>query len=48
VVAEAAATQLGYARMILANLPDLADSLDAGWVATFEPSRIRIRMLPIT
>jgi predicted nuclease of predicted toxin-antitoxin system len=36
------------ARVILANLPDLADSLDAGCVATFEPSRIRIRMLPIT
>jgi predicted nuclease of predicted toxin-antitoxin system len=35
------------ARVLLANLPQLAESLDAGCIATFEPSRVRVRMLPI-
>jgi predicted nuclease of predicted toxin-antitoxin system len=35
------------ARALLANLSQLAEALDAGCIATFEPSRVRVRMLPI-
>jgi predicted nuclease of predicted toxin-antitoxin system len=36
------------ARMLLANLPQLVDALENGSIVTFEPSRVRVRMLPIT
>ena len=32
---------------ILSNLPQLVDSLQSGSIVTFEPSRIRVRALPI-
>ena len=35
------------AETLLANLPQLANALDTGSIVTFEPSRIRIRTLPI-
>jgi predicted nuclease of predicted toxin-antitoxin system len=35
------------AQILLSNLPAIADSLIAGSVVTFEPSRIRVRPLPI-
>ena len=35
------------ARAILANLPQLADALESGSIVTFEPSRVRVRPLPI-
>ena len=35
------------ARIILANLPQLRDALEAGSIVTFEPGRIRVRALPI-
>jgi len=35
------------ARLILANLPQLRDSLDSGSIVTFEPARVRVRALPI-
>jgi len=35
------------ARAILVNLPQVADALDSGSIATFEPSRVRLRTLPI-
>ena len=35
------------ARAILANLPQLADALESGSIVTFEPSRVRLRALPI-
>jgi len=34
-------------RVILANLPNMMDDLNAGAVAVIEPSRVRIRTLPI-
>jgi predicted nuclease of predicted toxin-antitoxin system len=35
------------ARTLLANLPKLVDSLENGCIVTFEPSRVRVRLLPI-
>jgi predicted nuclease of predicted toxin-antitoxin system len=35
------------ASLILANLSQLVESLEAGCVAIFEPSRVRVRALPI-
>jgi predicted nuclease of predicted toxin-antitoxin system len=35
------------ARTILSNLPQLADALESGSIVTFEPSRVRVRALPI-
>lgn len=35
------------ARAILSNLPQLADALENGSIVTFEPSRVRVRALPI-
>ena len=35
------------ARTLLANLPQLADSLESGCIVTFEPARVRVRLLPI-
>src|ERR1700682_4190783 len=32
---------------ILSNLPQLADALPTGSIVTFEPSRVRVRALPI-
>ena len=29
------------------NLPQVAEALDSGSIVTFEPSRVRIRTLPI-
>jgi len=36
------------ARAILTNLPQVRDSLEAGSIVTLEPTRVRIRSLPIT
>ena len=35
------------ARAILPNLPQLADALQRGSIVTIEPSRVRVRALPI-
>jgi predicted nuclease of predicted toxin-antitoxin system len=35
------------ARILLANLPSIADALGRGAIVIIEPSRLRIRMLPI-
>ena len=35
------------ARTLLANLPQLVDSLENGCIVTFEPTRVRVRLLPI-
>lgn len=35
------------ARTLLANLPQLVDSLQNGCIVTFEPARVRVRLLPI-
>jgi hypothetical protein len=35
------------ARAIVSNLPQLADALESGSIITFEPSRVRVRALPI-
>lgn len=35
------------ARTLLANLPQLVDPLENGSIVTFEPSRVRVRLLPI-
>jgi predicted nuclease of predicted toxin-antitoxin system len=35
------------AHTILSNLPQLADALESGSIVTFEPSRVRVRALPI-
>jgi predicted nuclease of predicted toxin-antitoxin system len=35
------------ARAILSNLPQLTDPLERGSIVTFEPSRVRVRALPI-
>ena len=40
-------TPEALARAIVSNLPQLVDVLDSGSVVTFEPSRVRIRALPI-
>jgi len=37
----------GLSRTILSNLPQLADALESGSIVTFEPSRVRVRALPI-
>ena len=34
-------------RTLLANLPQLVDSLENGCILTFEPARVRVRLLPI-
>lgn len=35
------------ASVIVANLGEVADALDSGAIVTFEPSRVRVRALPI-
>jgi hypothetical protein len=35
------------ARVMLSNLPQLSDGLERGSIVTFEPSRVRVRALPI-
>jgi predicted nuclease of predicted toxin-antitoxin system len=35
------------AQTLLANLPQLVDSLENGCIVTFEPARVRVRLLPI-
>ena len=35
------------ARTLLANLPQLIDALENGSIVTFEPARVRVRLLPI-
>ena len=35
------------ARTVLANLPQLVDALENGSIVTFEPARVRVRLLPI-
>ena len=35
------------ARTILSNLSQLAEALESGSIVTFEPSRVRVRALPI-
>ena len=37
----------GLARTLLANLPQLLDSLESGCIVTFEPARVRVRMLQV-
>jgi predicted nuclease of predicted toxin-antitoxin system len=37
----------GLSRAILSNLSQLADALEHSSIVTFEPSRIRVRALPI-
>jgi len=34
-------------RVILANLPNISDALEAGAVVVIEPQRVRVRALPI-
>ena len=34
-------------RTLLANLPQLVDALENGSIITFEPARVRVRLLPI-
>jgi len=34
-------------RTLLANLPQLVDSLENGCIVTLEPARVRVRLLPI-
>jgi predicted nuclease of predicted toxin-antitoxin system len=34
-------------RLIVANLPNVLEALDAGAIVIIEPGRIRVRMLPI-
>ena len=36
------------ARTLLSNLAQLAEALESGSIVTFEPSRVRVRALPIT
>jgi predicted nuclease of predicted toxin-antitoxin system len=33
--------------LLLANLPQLVDALENGSILTFEPARVRVRLLPI-
>jgi len=35
------------ARTLLTNLPQLVDALENGSIVTFEPARVRVRLLPI-
>jgi predicted nuclease of predicted toxin-antitoxin system len=35
------------ARTLLANLPQIVDSLENGCIVTFEPARVRVRLLSI-
>jgi predicted nuclease of predicted toxin-antitoxin system len=35
------------ARTLVANLPQLVDALENGSIVTFEPARVRVRLLPI-
>jgi len=35
------------ARTLLANLPQFVDALENGSIVTFEPARVRVRLLPI-
>ena len=35
------------ARTLVANLPQLVDALAHGSIVTFEPARVRVRLLPI-
>lgn len=35
------------AHVIMSNLPQLIDALQSGSIVTFEPSRVRVRALPI-
>ena len=35
------------ARTLLANFPQLVDALENGSIVTFEPARVRVRLLPI-
>ena len=35
------------ARTLLANMPQIVDALGNGSIVTFEPARVRVRLLPI-
>lgn len=37
-----------HARLVVENLPQVADALEAGAIVVFEPSRIRVRRLPVS
>jgi len=44
---EGSRTPDALARTLLANLAQLVDSLENGCIVTFEPARVRVRLLPI-
>jgi len=44
---EGSRTPDALARTLLANLPQLVDSFENGCIVTFEPARVRVRLLPI-
>jgi predicted nuclease of predicted toxin-antitoxin system len=45
---EGSRTPEALAALMLANLAQLADALNAGCIVTFEPARLRVRALPIS
>lgn len=44
---EGSRTPDALARTLLSNLPGLVDALESGSIVTFEPARVRVRLLPI-
>jgi predicted nuclease of predicted toxin-antitoxin system len=44
---EGSRTPDALARTLTANLPQLVDALESGSIVTFEPSRVRVRALPL-
>jgi len=45
---EGSRTPEALAALMLANLAQLAEALNAGCIVTFEPARLRVRALPIS